>query len=227
LYAEIRNMGGNDNDFYRILNGRTLIEDPTARRYPNLSESNICNPFWHTSVQWFIRRRDEISDDESVLIMQWSLHKHTEGLRGIGQDFSWKGRTARNTLERAIEYQQSLSHPRRLQYEWKSHNWDWSFLDKNNDKWEFKELTTGEALHLEGRAMQHCVASYVYRCTSGISAIVSIRFKNKHCITAELDPSVKRIVQLRGKYNRSATVDEQHIVSKWMFAVIRNDDKSY
>lgn len=218
IYAEVKKLGGDDSDFNRILNGHTLVIDPTDK-----PQEKAYPLFWQSTVTWLIKYKNDISDDECSLIMRWALHRYTEGQRQGRQLFSWKGRTVNRTVEKANEYQLSLSRPY-LQFKWNSHNWDWVHCDESEDKWTFEELTSGEALYNEGLALKHCVSSYASRCAASFSAIISIKVNRLHRLTAELNPSTKKIVQLRGQQNRSANMEEKRIVAEWLHNIANRDN---
>jgi hypothetical protein len=65
--------------------------------------------------------------------------------------------------------------------------------------YEFVALRTPTAIHAEGRAMHHCVASYVTAVLSGLTHIVSVRRDEQRVATLELYEG--RIRQLKGRFN--------------------------
>ncbi|HEV8060548.1 MAG TPA: PcfJ domain-containing protein [Gemmataceae bacterium] len=81
------------------------------------------------------------------------------------------------------------------------------------------ELLTSKALFLEGRAMRHCVATYVKFCASRLSSIWSMQMENQtglhRVLTIEVDLSHKTICQVRGKCNRPAQAAEREIMERW------------
>jgi hypothetical protein len=83
------------------------------------------------------------------------------------------------------------------------------------EQWAVRELTSGEELYEEGRAMSHCVASYSLRCHGGASAIFSLTCDGERRLTLELDPQTRRIVQARGEHNRGPTPEEQAQMDEW------------
>jgi hypothetical protein len=64
---------------------------------------------------------------------------------------------------------------------------------------EFVALRTPTAIHAEGKAMHHCVASYVMAVMSGLTHIVSIRQDEQRVATLELHEG--RVRQLKGRFN--------------------------
>jgi hypothetical protein len=71
-------------------------------------------------------------------------------------------------------------------------------------------------LALESQAMQHCVASYDFRCAHGASAIFSLSLAEVRQVTVEVEPMSRRIVQARGVQNRSAEPRELDVLRHWL-----------
>lgn len=65
--------------------------------------------------------------------------------------------------------------------------------------YEFVALRTPTAIHGEGKAMHHCVASYVNGVINGLTHIVSIRRDEQRVATLELAEGHVR--QLKGRFN--------------------------
>lgn len=70
-----------------------------------------------------------------------------------------------------------------------------------HDGLQFDKLDTASKLIAEGRAMRHCVATYVRYVIDGRCSIYSIRDDERRIATLEIDPSKKEIVQLSGFAN--------------------------
>ena len=227
IFAEVIRLGGSLVDFGRIIANPAFVIDPTER-----SEFASHSRFWTDTVRWVIANRDEITDEESNMILDWAMHECTErrlagafpllaqadGERRPAQPFSWRGRTVRSVIERSIQYRRERERPL-SSHVWNGHGWDWE-LEEPLRTWTFTELTSGEELYLEGRALQHCVASYAARCATGYSAIVSVRCNREIRITIEITPRTRQIVQARGTRNRQATPDEQEIIRRWLSEVV-------
>lgn len=68
----------------------------------------------------------------------------------------------------------------------------------------------------EGVSLSHCVGSYIDRVISGNSKILFLRNRDsidKSLVTIEVQDS--RVVQCRGKCNRSVTAEENEFIKKW------------
>ena len=85
-------------------------------------------------------------------------------------------------------------------------------------KYQIVQLKSSGELVEEGRAMRHCVASYVYSCKRGACSIWSLRtsdgFKSKPLVTIEVN-SRNTIVQARRKFNARPSQKEQNIIRRW------------
>lgn len=81
------------------------------------------------------------------------------------------------------------------------------------------EIVGSADLQAEGRAMRHCVASYVRTCARGASAIYSLKTDNgtgyERRLTIQLDVSSKRIIQARGRYNAPPSPLDQRYLRNW------------
>ncbi len=91
---------------------------------------------------------------------------------------------------------------------------------KNSSKtWRIRELRSSKELNTEGRAMQHCVASYARSCHAGRTSIWTLELQEKtevaKMLTLEVAQSTKLIVQARGLRNRVATTKELNIIRRW------------
>lgn len=217
LYAEVKRLGGSEQDWRRLLQNVAFVIDPTER-----SDTESYARFWRSTVQWLIKHSGEISDEESHLILSWAMHEYTEAERLRAQAFSWKGRSPRAVIQRSIQYQRDRERPWSL-YKWQGHDWEWTLDGANGDssgEWSFEELTSGEQLFREGEAMHHCVSSYAARCAAGHSAIVSVKCEGVRRLTVEISPRTKHIVQVRGPYNRPADATEQRVVALWKNTVL-------
>jgi len=216
IYAEIRRLGGTEHDWQRIIeyDHELFIIDPTEGSF----EDDFHEYFWRSTIQWFIEHSSEIPDHESSNVLDWAIHKYTEDVRNGSQTFSWKGRSPRAVIRNSTQYQQEISMVHSQPTKWKKYGLGWE-LD-SSDKWSFKELTHSHQLAKEGKALHHCVSLYDRRCVSGESAIVSVKRNDTHCLTIEINPQTKRIVQALGVCNRKANAEEESILKLWKDTVL-------
>ena len=92
--------------------------------------------------------------------------------------------------------------------------------DHNKRIWQINQILSSKELFAEGRALSHCVSSYVGSCARLQTTIWSMKLSNidvvsKNILTIEMSPKDKRIHQIRGKFNRGPENEEMNIISKW------------
>lgn len=86
------------------------------------------------------------------------------------------------------------------------------------NEWRIRELLSGAELIAEGRAMQHCVASYARSCATGRCSIWAMEVTTKLGLEKRQTIEVSgegMIVQCRGKQNRLPTSAEFVILMQW------------
>ena len=87
--------------------------------------------------------------------------------------------------------------------------------------WHIREIISSKRLREEGKAMHHCVGSYVSMCKSGSAAIFSMSSatkieSEKRVLTIEINPKSKTVLQSRGKFNAAPDENAKRILNKWM-----------
>jgi hypothetical protein len=214
LHAEVMRLGGTKVDFDRLIRNRWFVLDPTE-----YSANATHGAFWRDTVRWMSRHRDELTEDDASLVLDWALHEYTEGERIDAPVFSWRGRSARAAVARGRQYQAEIQarwpFAAGPDLQWRARGWSWQIERTATEQWSFVELTSTADLRDEGRALRHCVATYSARCAAGHSAIVSARRNDEPCLTIELAPRTRKIVQIRGAGNREATPDERQVIAFW------------
>jgi hypothetical protein len=85
------------------------------------------------------------------------------------------------------------------------------------------ELTSSHDLIQEGRAMRHCVASYVSSCRGGRVSIWSLRVvdgtgQEVRLLTLEVDNRNGQIVQARSRFNQFPSRRELSLLHRWTTA---------
>ena len=89
-------------------------------------------------------------------------------------------------------------------------DWDKRFEDYEMGRYKVQELNTSNLLSAEGKAMGHCVGSYAYRCGRGDCNILSLKRDDGRLLTMEVVKD--KIVQIKGKHNRSPNENEIDVV---------------
>ena len=81
--------------------------------------------------------------------------------------------------------------------------------------WTIHELRSNRELAAEGKAMSHCVLSYAKSCRSGGKSIWSLgvrigKGQRRQVLTIALDPSTRRVTEVRGRYNALPGLEHNH-----------------
>jgi hypothetical protein len=93
-------------------------------------------------------------------------------------------------------------------------------LDREiREVWHVREILTGKALAEEGRVMAHCVYSYGTAVERGESSIWTLTLEDNaghgRRLTIEVRLALRRIVQVRGRWNRSPEAREMIPLRAW------------
>jgi hypothetical protein len=140
-------------------------------------------------------------------------------------DFSIKGRTPASLLRLMHEWHRGLAFGRGG-LSWsrsalRSMTIDVPPVDPSEPpvRWQFVELINSEQLRFEGRALNHCVASYANRCWRGVCRIWSLRSirgeKVRPVVTLEIDLANRTIVQARGFGNSYPFGQRMRLIRLW------------
>ncbi|MFT3937125.1 MAG: PcfJ domain-containing protein [Chitinophagaceae bacterium] len=134
-------------------------------------------------------------------------------------NYSLKGRTLQSLLRQSAEWHEQSLLIRGNRF------WPLSGLYgyKAQNKLEtikMEELSGSKQLADEGKAMKHCVASYVYQCEKGQTAIFSLRkysldFIVETMATIEVNLSLKRVAQAKAKMNRKISDEARKHLEEW------------
>jgi hypothetical protein len=193
------------------------------RHYPDRG------PIFHAQLEhmrdticWLVRHREALGEEMARDALEWSSelvdgNTDYDRLPKLAA-FSWSGRTVervRVAIER-LHLERSRSRTQD-QLEWTSRGWDWMAPDENHPEsmWRMRELLSTEALICEGAAQRHCVAAYSAACHDGRSAIFQLIAAGLRCLTVEVRPSERRIVQVRGRFNSQADPKATEILRRW------------
>ena len=139
---------------------------------------------------------------------------HAVALPPPDPDFTMKGRKARPLLQQVDRWHAQLS------TEKKSASATWSpseippfeHLEEDREtghllRWTIRELLNRKETVEEGKAMRHCVASYVPSCVKGKKSIWSMQVEDaetgsrKRVLTIAVKNDTRSVVQARGRCN--------------------------
>ena len=208
VWAEVIRLGGSATEFQRLREHPNYMWDPTAKHETDVRWQN----FWRDTVRWLTRHREELTDEMCHPILTWF------SAMWRNEQFTLRNHSPQTAHEAAQRFAAMQSRP--WDAKWPGHGWDWKFPDENDDVWSFRELTSGRQLLQEGREMHHCVQSYTERCSTGLDSIFSLSLNARRCLTIQVNPTRKNIVQARGACNRRPTPEEDLVLGAWQRKVL-------
>ena len=223
-WAQVLALGGS----------KQLAEAILATR---LSTSFVAEDFWLSVIRLFINSpmldRAQINPIVDYLWQQRCEnqvvhHENVEAevLAPAQPNMSMQGRTVVSLLRQVHNWHRQLGRESRGgDLRWQQIRINGFVFKEGNEKqknsktWRVRELCTSKELTSEGRAMQHCVASYARSCVAGRTSIWTLEMEDKmgmtKMLTVEVTLSNKQIVQARGLRNRIATEKEKSILRRW------------
>ncbi|MBC8081833.1 MAG: PcfJ domain-containing protein [Hymenobacter sp.] len=179
------------------------------------------NDFWLSVVDFFATT-PMVDSRHFGPVCDWIYQKRTVGIapEPAQPNFSLKGRSMVSVLAQTERWHRTLAQTRRHTGTDYPVTTTWAgllvpnFAGSTEDRVRITQLHTFEHLIAEGRALNHCVASYVGSCLKGRCGIFSVTIDGARALTLEVSQSYV-IVQARGKHNRPMTADERFWVAKW------------
>ena len=224
-YAETRGLGGGERLAREIALGR-------------LGQSIEHPDFWRTVLRFFVAYPETQLEHVNPIVDFIHANKFAgeEVLTADGMqtrrapcpDFSMDGRSLKAMLRLVLAWHADLGSGRQTPCcSWgKSGFPPYRFLEKRTGEegdcdcdWTIVELLNSSALYAEGRAMHHCVYSYVKACHRGDTAIWSLRLRTggeeKRMVTVEVDPHQHAIIQAKAKGNRRPGGRCAQIIRQW------------
>lgn len=206
LLAIIKSTRSNSGDCKKYLD--IFIKN---KNYPNYF---FGDKFYIEAFKFFAKQNyDELKysyQEISDYLFRSNINKNT---------FSFKNRTLNSLRNLANEWHVQLA----LQKDAGNHEWPLLFPDmpriwENNKKpyygWFCTELNSSKDLIKEGRRMHHCVASYAYSCSHGVSHIFTMFNVNEN-ERYTIEVKNYRIVQCRGIYNKMPNNTAKSVINKW------------
>ncbi len=85
----------------------------------------------------------------------------------------------------------------------------------DGEDWQIREVLSRPELRREGRIMSHCVGTYWDSCRAGRKSVWTMKTAEKKVATIAVDNSLRRIIEARGKANRSLNPEERSILMNW------------
>lgn len=150
---------------------------------------------------------------------------HGPGPRTAPQpNFTIKGRTPHSLLRQVEAWHRTLARTPTYQAEWQpSGVANFRFVEGTEHGsrrvWTITELLSTKALVAEGRALQHCVASYAHSCARRSCAIFTMEVEDsdglRKVLTLEVHLPTKVICQARGKRNIEPGDKHRTLLRRW------------
>jgi hypothetical protein len=187
------------------------------RRIFNTNESG----FWVTTLSNFYKKG--LFSEDLPLVIDY-INDQTLNLNRM---VNWKRKTLDNLIDEAVEWHSgTLNEYQLLQavnvvFE-KSSISNYSIeipgINKDNQIYSIKQLSSSNELYAEGQLLSHCVYSYRNFCASNSCQIFSMSItdqanKSKPLLTIEVRET--GIYQVRGEYNRDPHDNELEIIKMW------------
>lgn len=200
-WAQVRGLGGDNR---------------VAERF---AYSWLGNKHYDDEVFWeaFIRlvvNGGMFNHDKLTDLIDYVRESKTENM-----DYSLKGRTLQSLTRQSDEWHKKEILVRGAQI-WNSCGIDGFKIEKKEEAIALEELLRSKLLVNEGRAMKHCVGSYISYCKTGRSAIFSMRkysfgVLKETMATIEVNVVSKRVVQAKAKSNAKISVESKKHLEIW------------
>lgn len=206
--------------------GNIMWAKCVAHKVPDVVKNALCGywenrftgrnrDYWDSIIDFF-SRYPEVDKDTLQETLDFIYDMMTRD-----RTFTLAGRTLKSVIELTNRWHKAAQAARGCGVV------DWEGLDIRNwkydvkemvDVWTITQITDSKKLFHEGAVMRHCVGSYVRNCIAGICGIFTAEHKCDgalyKCLTVEVNKDF-RIVQVRGKFNRSADKVETNILKRW------------
>ena len=176
-----------------------------------LGRGFAAEPFWSTVVLFLVE--NQMLDPDMVgPVVDYINHQKfvpTEEGEPPQPSYTMKGRSAVKLLRQVEEWHERLARDNRQPGgSWASSGlagFEWMDDQEEGLRWTIRELTSKKELALEGRAMNHCVASYISNCRRGSKSVWSMRVDaeghSARVLTIAVHNPSRRIVEARGRFN--------------------------
>jgi hypothetical protein len=218
-WAQVRGLGGSDNL------ARVVASTRLGRAFEN-------DDFWTSVIHLLINstRLDpahvepivEYLQDRKFEARRVIIGEDTELLLEPAQpDLTVSGRTVASLMRRVDAWQAE----RKDQAVRTLIRWDRSSIgefigqDLAGRAWTIRELLDSDELAAEGKAMEHCVATYTECCARRLSTIWSVGIEvagvRERVATVEVNPASREMVQAKARFNEEPDESCVAILKDW------------
>jgi hypothetical protein len=176
--------------------------------------------FWDAAILFFVNAGmfdfEKIGEIIDYLLVQ----------RNTNRAYSLKGRTITSIVRASEAWHNDQENMRQRggRLIWSSSNIAEAFFQEGKDEkqinYSILELRSTKELMIEGRKMNHCVATYANSCYKKKSAIFSVRkkpvFSDEEVLaTVEISLQNRRIVQAKARYNKAINHKALSLMTDW------------
>lgn len=147
------------------------------------------------------------------------LIDYVREMKRENRNYILKGRTLQSLLRQSDEWHERSMEIRGIRF-WAPSGLYGYKAEKKMETVRMEELTGTKLLVEEGRNMKHCVASYTHQCVTGKTAIFSLRKYSFELLletmaTIEVNLSLRRVVQAKGKMNKKISDEARKHLAEW------------
>ncbi len=178
--------------------------------------------FWDTVLRFFAQ--NPLLDPSQINPLIDYIRYQRGFVRRANGAFTMKGRTAASLMRDMETWHGALAKDRQITGEvftpsgFKSGSYERTCKEggrKENVVWTVTEILNAKELAAEGRALHHCVYSYVRSISNKHTSIWSLRANDGRVTTIEVINGAKKIVQYRGNFNAMPKAREFQILTAW------------
>jgi hypothetical protein len=177
--------------------------------------------YWERIIRFFVHNADITAERIGPIVEYLRFQKHVFRLEPPLRE---KRKAVVRLLEKVAKWQPPVAINGKLPtLKWSKTEIDGMEYDDTQGwtrrTWTIRELLDSNELRAEGRAMQHCVATYAHRCTGRRSSIWSMTcyscLGQENLLTIEVDPNTCTIVQAKGRHNGHPSAEARSIMMRW------------
>jgi hypothetical protein len=218
-WAQVRGLGGRDDLALAVAATRL------GREFDN-------DEFWASAILFLINHPTlDLGEVEHVVeYLQGQKFEHRPVIIGedtevyVGApnpDLSLKGWTVSSLLRRVEQWKsQRKEGLKRTLIRWdRSSIGGYAGRDNEGRTWTIRELLDSDELAAEGKAMDHCVATYTDYCSRRLSTIWSVSVDGpagpERVATVEVNPASREVVQAKARGNEEPDEPCRAVLERW------------
>ncbi|MDM7860529.1 PcfJ domain-containing protein [Alteromonas sp. ASW11-36] len=208
-YVQVMSCGGS----YALFQAWSKLRPIMVIQEPAMEQ------FWQQVLLWCCKQTEL-----SVQVLP-QLVEYLRVRKGADRQFVLHKQSYKNVLYAMYEWQRHEAMRKKASGQnlpesgWLPLDWKESMSTKRGrivtQQWQVDEILSIERLLAEGIAMNHCVYGYRNAIKRGNCSIWSLRHNQQRVITIEVNNASRRVVQVKGKYNREPSNAERQAVVHW------------